>query len=159
MNAKLYINKEVSFIVDLTPRQVLSWTEKGLVDPERPARKAGERRGYNYNNLLEFGLAKYLLNIASLQFHTAWVILRELKEDGTIKKIKRDKQGGTLFYIFTSEETDRIRIISTKDLKTTLKEFENRGELEEINSSKITLIVNLCKIKKEIDDNIAQIER
>lgn len=155
MDTRLFINKEVSDIVGLSPRQVLSWTEKGLVEPERPAKKAGERRGYNYYNLLEFGLAKYLLDIACLQFHTASVILRELKEDGAIKEIKRDGQCGVLFYVFTNEksETDNIRIISSKDLKNTFKEFKNR-EFEEINSSRVTITVNLSEIKKEIDNGL-----
>lgn len=85
MSDGLFLNKDVSKIIGLTQRQVLSWTEKGLVKPEKPAKKAGTRRGYNYINLLEFGLAKYLLNVIGVQFFTALTILNDLREDGDIE--------------------------------------------------------------------------
>ncbi|MBW2340206.1 MAG: MerR family transcriptional regulator [Deltaproteobacteria bacterium] len=54
MDDNLFSNKEVSRVTGLSPRQVLSWTEKGLVKPKKPAKKAGTRRGYDYVNLLEW---------------------------------------------------------------------------------------------------------
>ena len=84
MNDRLFLNKEVSVIVGLTQRQILSWTERGLIEPEKPAKKAGSRRGYNYINLLEFGLAKYLLDVIGLQSYTTKQILAQLREDGDI---------------------------------------------------------------------------
>lgn len=85
MEDKLYLNNEVSKIVGVTQRQILSWTEKGLVHPEMPAKKAGARRGYSYKNLLEFGLAKYLLDVIGLQFYSAKKILDDFREDGDFK--------------------------------------------------------------------------
>jgi len=82
---KLWFNNAVSEILGLKSRQVISWTEKGLTEPEKPARKAGKPREYSYYNLLELGLAKYLLDTIGLQFFTAREILRELKEDGEIQ--------------------------------------------------------------------------
>lgn len=85
MKDKLWFNNAVSEILGLKSRQVISWTEKGLTEPEKPARKAGKPREYSYYNLLELGLAKYLLNTIGLQFFTAREILRELREDGEIQ--------------------------------------------------------------------------
>ena len=84
MKDKLWFNNAVSEILGLKSRQVISWTEKGLTEPEKPARKAGKPREYSYNNLLELGLAKYLLDTIGLQFFTVREILRELREDGEI---------------------------------------------------------------------------
>ena len=54
-------NSQVAEIVGLTQRQVISWTEKGVIEPQIEARGAGTKRRYTYVNLLEFGLAKHLL--------------------------------------------------------------------------------------------------
>ncbi|MEW6666228.1 MAG: MerR family transcriptional regulator [Thermodesulfobacteriota bacterium] len=84
MDERLYLNNEVARIVGLTPRQVLSWTDKGLVVPAREARKAGTMRGYSYANLLEFALAKTLIDKIGLQVFSAKSILADLREDGMI---------------------------------------------------------------------------
>lgn len=57
---KTYLNSEVARIMGLTQRQVLNWTEKGLVIPYIETSGAGSKREYNYINLLEFGLCKKL---------------------------------------------------------------------------------------------------
>lgn len=205
----MYLNNEVSKIVGLRSRQVISWTEKGLVEPERPARKAGTMRGYSYTNLLEFGLAKYLIDVIGLQFYTTKTILRELREDGEIemwasdyhqyrlsfaRKVRHEKEDepsgivvmfrendprglggtvdferdllykdekqkkpkGTLYYIFTKEKAtiETIRIISPYDLTATLKVFRDSEETEDILSGKGMVVVNLGKIKEEVESGV-----
>jgi hypothetical protein len=139
---ELLINSEVAEIVGLTQRQVLSWTEKGLVDPERPAMKAGERRGYSYSNIIEFGLAKYLLDVAYFQFHTAWIILKKIKEAGIIDAIRSNKKCGLLFYTYPIEDSSagQIRIVSS---------------IDDLRSCRVSVAVNLDQIKKEIDEALA----
>ena len=78
----MFSHSEVYRIVGLSQRQVLSWTERGLVTPKQPAKKAGTKRGYNYINLLEFGVARQLLDVMGVQFYTAKTILEELRGDG-----------------------------------------------------------------------------
>jgi len=82
--AKLFLNKEVAEIVGITKRQVLSWTEKGLVVPAKESPGVGTKRGYNYINLLEFGLCKSLFEIG-LGFRAVKKFLEDLRNDGTIK--------------------------------------------------------------------------
>jgi len=60
MKQELYLNKQVSKIIKITPRQVQHWTDKGLITPAKEASRGGTKRGYNYLNLIEFGLAKSL---------------------------------------------------------------------------------------------------
>lgn len=60
MKQELYLNKQVSKIIRITPRQVQHWTDKGLITPAKEASRGGTKRGYNYLNLIEFGLAKSL---------------------------------------------------------------------------------------------------
>jgi DNA-binding transcriptional MerR regulator len=60
MDDRIFLNNDVSKIVNITPRQVLSWTDKGLIVPFREAGGAGTKRGYNYINLLEFLLCDVL---------------------------------------------------------------------------------------------------
>lgn len=60
MKQKLYLNKQVSEIIKITPRQVQHWTDKGVISPAKEALRGGTKRGYNYLNLIEFGLARSL---------------------------------------------------------------------------------------------------
>lgn len=55
---EIYSNKQVAEIIGLTQRQVLSWSEKGLIDAFIEPTGYGTKRGYSYTNLLEFGLCK-----------------------------------------------------------------------------------------------------
>ena len=188
MKDELRSAKDVTTIAGVSLRQVLNWAEKGLIKPKKPAKKAGTRRGYDYLNLLEFGLARYLLDIIGVQFYTAKTILEELREDGEIhfwaanyakyalsfsRKIKNkekdelvgshlrtvvDPQGldrGTLYYILVENELtiETIRIISPWDLTHTLKAFDYEG-LENIIESNGMIVVNMGKIKQEINSKI-----
>jgi len=207
----LFLNKHVSKIVGITQRQVLNWTEKGLIKPEKPARKAGTRRGYNYKNLLEFGLAKYLLNVIGVQFFTALTILNELREDGEIEvwasnyakyrlsfstKIKSgkdellssygairendplgrggiissdenifkeirppEKHDGIMYYIFFGDgkTKETTRILSPWDISQTKEVFSYEG-LDEIIKTDGMIVVNMGKIKEEIDRGIKSLE-
>lgn len=209
MNSKLFLNNEVSKIIGLSQRQVISWTEKGLIKPERPAMKAGTMRGYGYKNLLELGLAKYLMDVIRVQFFTAKTILDDLRDDGIIEiwasnysayllnfadkitNIKNEEisrsnisvsdndprgtggilesipknlpkpkvEDGTLYYIFSDFGSEKdykttIRIISPWNLSKTLEAFEYQGNFEEIINSRCMIIVNMGKIKHEIDKGI-----
>jgi DNA-binding transcriptional MerR regulator len=93
MKQKSFFHKDVARLVGLSPRQVLSWTERGLVVPKKPARKAGVKREYSYVNLLEFGLARVLLDVIGVQFFTAKTILEELREDGSFDLWASDYDG------------------------------------------------------------------
>ncbi|MBN2467970.1 MAG: MerR family transcriptional regulator [Deltaproteobacteria bacterium] len=207
MENKLFLNNEVSKIVGLTSRQIISWTEKGLVMPEKPAKKAGSRRGYSYVNLLEFGLAKYLLDVIGLQFYTAKAILDALRDDDEITNWARnysqyclsfetkimDKNGdelcgghlrvrendpeglggtagfvydgpkakeesGTLYYIITGLDPHKetIRIISPWDVRKAPDAFIRSGGIEDIVTSRGMIVINLGKIKHEIDIQIRE---
>lgn len=85
MTERLFLNSEVSKIMSISPRQIISMTEKGLVHPERPSNKTGVMRGYNYINLLEFGIIKYLTDVICLQFFTIKTIMDDLRQDGEIE--------------------------------------------------------------------------
>lgn len=217
-----YLNNDVSKLTGISQRQILSWTEKRLIKPERPARKAGTRRGYNYFNLLEFGLAKYLIEVLNVQFFTAHQLLEELREDGeffawatnyknyclsfarriserselnesgeTLKsgdlltkyharanwdhgeKVSETVapgysfQPGTLYYIFCDDiesikgavegvVTDTVRIISPWGFEHCMEDFSFEDTLRELLSFKGMHVVNLGKIKADIDRKIRE---
>lgn len=205
-----YLNNNVSKLTGLSQRQILSWTEKRLIKPERPARKAGTRRGYSYFNLLEFGLAKYLIDVLNVQFFTAHQILEEMREDGDFLQwatnyknyisfarrtsakstpkhkadlltgyhvrtpdldIKRSKlsahdyQPGTLYYIYTAFEGDKgnyidtLRIISPWGFEHSIKDFQFEHDLKDALNFKGMLVVNLGKIKSDIDRKIEEAKK
>lgn len=203
-----YLNNDVSKLTGISQRQVLSWTEKRLIKPERPARKAGTRRGYSYFNLLEFGLAKYLIDVLNVQFFTAHQILEEMREDGefmqwatnyknyfiswarrtSVKSVSKNKadflagyhartqetasaqptedyQHGTLYYIYTAFEgpqakyVDTLRIISPWGFEHCIEDFKFENDLQEALNFKGMIVVNLGKIKADIDRKIRETEK
>ncbi len=111
MDDRLFLNNEVSKITGLTKRQVLSWTEKGLILPKEPARKAGKMRGYSYENLLEFGLAKHLIDIIGLQFYSVNKILEEIREDGDFKAWAKDYFKYSLSYSYKIKNQKKEELV------------------------------------------------
>ena len=130
---KLYLNNEVSEIVGLTQRQILSWTERGIVEPEKPAKKAGHRRGYNYINLLEFGLAKYLLDYIGLQFFTAKQILTELRKDGEFAVWASDYSNYQISFALKIMDSKK-EIIAESFLRLREKDPDGLGGISEIDA-------------------------
>lgn len=84
MEDKVYLNKEVSELVELTGRQVLSWTEKGLIVPFKESPGVGRKRLYDRTNLLEFALSKILLEMG-LGFRTTKRVVSDLRRKGVFK--------------------------------------------------------------------------
>ena len=82
---KLFLNKEVSQIVGVTPRQVLSWTEKGLVVPFKESTGSHTKRYYDYVNLLELGLCKRLFDLG-MGFRAIKKMVGHLKRTELIKE-------------------------------------------------------------------------
>ncbi len=76
-------NSQVAKIIGITQRQVIAWTEKGLVTPAIEASGAGTKREYNYKNLLEFGLTKKLL-LLGLGIQTVKNIVTTLRANGSM---------------------------------------------------------------------------
>ena len=89
MNDRIYSNKEVAEKVGLTSRQVLSWSEKGLITAHIESIGSGQRRGYSYINLLEFGLCQKLFAIG-MGFRGVKKILNDIREKGIISSWAED---------------------------------------------------------------------
>ena len=85
MNRKLCLNNEVSEIVKITPRQVQSWTDKGLVKPFREASGGGSKRGYDYINKIELYICKTLLNNGQ-GIQSVKTILNSLREKDMLRQ-------------------------------------------------------------------------
>ena len=92
MKEETFLNKRVAEIVELSGRQVLSWTEKGLVVPFRETVGVGKKRLYDAVNLLEFALAKILLE-AGIGWRQTKNIVLELRRGDVIRAWKTDFLG------------------------------------------------------------------
>ena len=84
MEDRIFLNKQVSEIVGITQRQVLSWTEKGLIVPFKESTGVGTKRGYGYINLLEFGLCKRLFSVG-FGFRAVKKMFNDIRNSGTIR--------------------------------------------------------------------------
>ena len=119
MEDKIYLNKQVSEIVGITQRQVLSWTEKGLIVPLIESTGVGTKRGYGYTNLLEFGLCKKLFSFG-FGFRAAKKMLNDMRNTGTIRDWASD------FKRYYSELFKKQRSILNKQIK----EMESIGNIK-----------------------------
>ncbi len=58
---RVYANREISKIMNISPRRIIGLTEKGIVSPLRESAGAGYKRLYDYESLMELSLYKRLL--------------------------------------------------------------------------------------------------
>lgn len=85
MNGISFLNAIAARLTDATPRQIITWTERGIIIPLKDSSGTGISREYNYENLLEISLCKRLSE-AGLTLHKIGVILRELRNSRFISK-------------------------------------------------------------------------
>jgi DNA-binding transcriptional MerR regulator len=81
---KRYINKEVAKIIGITQRQVLLYSERGIISAYVESSGTWSKREYNYINLLEFGLTKQLLCMGT-KFNSVKNIIAVLRDKGILK--------------------------------------------------------------------------
>ena len=86
------INNQTATVVGLPPRVVLAVTDKSVIKPAREARGAGTKRGYDYINLIEFGIYKRLIEMGH-GIQSVKSILSDLRDEELIKKwVHNDKE-------------------------------------------------------------------
>ena len=87
-----FINNPTAKAVGLPPREVLAVTDKSVIIPAREARGAGTKRGYDYINLIEFGIYKRLIEMGH-GIQSVKSILSDLRDEDLIKKwVHNDKE-------------------------------------------------------------------
>lgn len=116
MREENFLNKRVAEIVELSGRQILSWSEKGLVVPFKESPGVGVKRLYDRANLLEFALAKILLEMG-LGFRTAKRIIGELRRQDVIKNWETN---------FSDYYRDRFKKTKTA-LRKSIDELKKEG--------------------------------
>lgn len=89
MKNKIWLNKEVAKILKITKRQVLSWSEKGLIVPFEESTGVGTKRGYDYTNLLEYALCKKLFSLG-IGFRAVKIILGDIRANNMLKEWAED---------------------------------------------------------------------
>jgi DNA-binding transcriptional MerR regulator len=81
---KRYTNKEIAKIIGITQRQVLLYSERGVISAYVESSGTWSKREYNYINLLEFGLTRQLL-LMGTEFGSVKNIIAVLRDKGIIK--------------------------------------------------------------------------
>ena len=122
MNDRIFLSSTVAHIVGITGRQVLSWTEKGIIRPSKDSTGTGVRREYDYINLLEFGLCKKLYSIG-LNFRSVKAMVSILRENGIVKSWAEDFQ---TYYLKVAEQHRKTLeeiAVEIKDDPEKLREF------------------------------------
>jgi DNA-binding transcriptional MerR regulator len=152
---KLFYNRNVSEIIGISPRQVISWTEKGLVEPEEPAKKAGMMRGYSYLNLLEFSLSKILLDVLHLQFYEVrntldWVRRNRREIKRLLRRWSEAKEAAGFIIMYHYPFADRNLFLIT----ITKEEKEERPLVRDVPATAFWT-VDLGKIKRDLDNSLS----
>lgn len=89
MDHRIFLSSQVARIVRISGRQVLSWTEKGVVEPYQDSTGTGVRREYDYINLLEFGVCKALFSMG-FSFRSVKTMVAKLRANNTISSWAED---------------------------------------------------------------------
>ncbi len=112
MNRKIFTNRHVTKILDITERQVIDWRTRGIVKPRVDARGAGSKALFDYVNLLELELIRNLLQIG-LQIHRVKEILdflRLIREQRAIKERKRELEQETIPALESGKKEENLQI-------------------------------------------------
>jgi len=121
---RTFLSGQVADIVRISGRQVISWTEKGVIEPHKDSTGTGVRREYDYVNLLEFGLCKALFSMG-FSFRTLKVMIAKLKGNSTIRSWVEDFQA---YYRKFMEDHLKVMNEFLSDLKndpTTVNKFRD----------------------------------
>jgi len=130
MQKQFYLNNQVATIEGMTSRQILSLTDKGVVTPAKEARGAGSKRGYDYINLIEFGICKRLFEMGH-GIQSVKSILSDLREQRLIKEWVIDEKklfkryyqmAGGVFTMLPSKDTAKA-ITRVKALERSFHEM------------------------------------
>ena len=76
MKNKIFRNKDIVEITGLTMRQIVNWTDKGLIVPVLEANGAGSKREYSFRNILEIAIIRELFEIG----FGIWRVKKIMKE-------------------------------------------------------------------------------
>jgi DNA-binding transcriptional MerR regulator len=110
MEERRFLNNQIAEIVRVTPRQVISWTEKGLVEPLVEAGGAGTKREYSYYNLLEFGISKHLLR-QGVGVQMVKTLLTLIRDRGHLRSWVERQDKETCFLVWATQEMPPSPII------------------------------------------------
>jgi DNA-binding transcriptional MerR regulator len=144
---KIWRNKEVAEMFDITPRLLIDLTEKGLVCADIDEGGRGSTRGYSIDNLFDLGLYQELnrLNLGYRNIRQLIKNLRHHPKNRTGLLCFRDKPGSQNLWwdIITEEEmrSDPDTIVSVDD-----NIFEGFGCA--------TVVVDLRSVNKLVESKI-----
>lgn len=128
----LHLNKPTAGIAGITPRQVQSWSDKGLVLAFREATGGGSKRGYDYCNLIEFALCRELFGMGlSVQYVKR--ILGVLRDFNLLHEWIDDKEFFRKQYIkgVWGNTVDVEDTKGLKELKSSLQRMFNEPIMDE----------------------------
>jgi DNA-binding transcriptional MerR regulator len=153
MKTKLYTHKDVSRIIGITKRQVSLWSERGIITAHIESVGKWDKRKYDYTNLLEFSLSKQMFSMG-IKFRIVKKLIGNLRDEGELREWAENfesteqKPDVFLIYHFTQKPDPNL-----KDYKIT--PWELKGDIIiDIKLSKGTHIINLTKLKDEVDERL-----
>ncbi len=130
MEKEIYSNKQVAEITKISPRNVLAWSEKSLINAFIEPTGSGTKRGYDDTNLLEYALSKKLFSLG-FGFRAVKKMLNALRDSGMIRDWANDftKYFTEIFESHISHINKQIKEEETHgNIKAVeiLKEFKNK---------------------------------
>ena len=90
MYQELFLNKKAAELAGVTPRQLQSWSDKGLILPKREAKGGGSKRGYDEINLYEIRLCKILIEDMNQGIQLVKGIIGDLRKEDSLERWARD---------------------------------------------------------------------
>lgn len=163
---KGFLNSRVHEVTELNARQIVHWTEKGLVTPAvKDTRGAGYKRKYSYLNLIEFALCKELFEAGFTPYNIKNIIkmLLGMKYYRQIGGAKVEGLGDAVLVFFTGGKNPPtkhpVEYFFEEDMETLFKKLNKRSfEMDEdFRKVKTIFIVNLLRIKNDVDNKLKEL--
>ncbi len=144
MKKELYIKKEVAEILNTTPRTIHYYTDEGLVVPVENPTGRGKTRRYSFENVVQLAVVRELA-ATGFDLKTIGQIIYARKA-GVISSV-----GGDEVLIVYDGHTDGGRVVITAS------DADGAVRLGEMSDRKIGVIINIDKIRREVQDRIERI--
>jgi len=135
MKTRIYRSKDIQTIARITKIQLIHWSQTGAIIPYEDKRGRGNRRAYNWQNLIEASICREL-NKFTIETHLMRYILDWLRGPAVIiSDLESDKTLSFWEYIETESNPAFVYLlISGKNLKIDRSELTSISQRKQVKS-------------------------
>jgi DNA-binding transcriptional MerR regulator len=156
MKSEFFHRDLIQIFPSVKPRTIISWTERGLIEPEfEDASGRGSARRYSYRNLMEITFISELL-----RFGVPFSFINQITESSEYRSIIADRKWSTTFWITYMDKKGRafsskagghltVKAISVDNFSVESQEL--------VKATKSAILVNMDAINQALKKRISDL--